>query len=135
MKVFIYTFAKLKGTENFKGWAKELSFALQNASLISYANAKVLKPVSYTEKEPAAVSKEKIDKREADIEKWILNEYRNQHAHSCRKVLTNFWSVKETTNTATRVAIVSCGRSGVVKMMTHGEVTFQEVLYLYPYSC
>ena len=72
----MYTFTKLKGTENYKVWAREMSFALRDAGLISYANGTAVKPIPYTESECDTVSEEKIEKREADIEKWILNDSR-----------------------------------------------------------
>lgn len=72
----MYTFAKLKGTENYKGWAREMSFALRDAGLISYANGTAVKSNLCTKEECASVGEEKIEKREADIEKWILNDSR-----------------------------------------------------------
>lgn len=72
----MYTFAKLKGTENYKVWAREMSFALRDAGLFSYANGTAMKPIPYTESECETVSEEKIEKREADIEKWVLNDSR-----------------------------------------------------------
>ena len=71
-----YTFAKLKGTENYKEWAREISFALRDADLISYASGTAVRPDPYTKKERGSVSEEKFEKREADIEKWILNDSR-----------------------------------------------------------
>ena len=46
-----------------------MNFALQNAGLISYVNSIAVKPILYTKSEFVTVSKQKIKKREADIEK------------------------------------------------------------------
>lgn len=40
----IYIFAKLKGTEHHKEWAREMGFALQDAGLESYADGTSIKP-------------------------------------------------------------------------------------------
>lgn len=70
-----YTFSKLKGTENYKEWVQEMEFALQDASLISYAFGTSAKPKLYTEEQKfskdrtALLSEEKIEKREAELEK------------------------------------------------------------------
>lgn len=77
-----YTFSKLKGTENYKEWVREMGFALRGAGLISYANGTSVKPKLHTEDEAhprdgsAPLSEEKIEKREAEVEKWILNDSR-----------------------------------------------------------
>lgn len=74
-----YTFTKLKGIENYKQRAREMGFALQDAGLESYADGTSIKPKLYTESEktPAAfaipLSEEKIEKRQAEVDKWILN--------------------------------------------------------------
>lgn len=74
-----YTVAKLKGTENYKEWAREMGFALQDAGLESYADGTSIKPRLYIESEmyPMApllpLSEEKIEKRQAEIDKWVLN--------------------------------------------------------------
>ena len=65
----IYTFIKLKSTENYKVWAQKISFALRDAGLISYANGTAVKPILYTKSEYDIVSEKKIKKRKADIEK------------------------------------------------------------------
>lgn len=46
-----------------------MSFALRDSGLISYANGTAVKPIPYTESECDTVSKEKIKKKEVDIEK------------------------------------------------------------------
>ena len=77
-----YTFSKLKGTENYKEWAREMGFALQDAGLISYAYGMSAKPKLYTEEQKypkdksALLSEEKIKKRETELKKWILNDMR-----------------------------------------------------------
>ena len=65
----MYTFIKLKSTENYKIWVRKMSFALRDVGLISYANGTAVKPIPYTKSECDTVSEEKIEKREADIEK------------------------------------------------------------------
>ena len=40
----MYTFANLKGTENYKEWAREMSFALRDAGLIPYASGTAVRP-------------------------------------------------------------------------------------------
>ena len=45
----LYTFTKLKGTENYKKWSREIGFALQDTSLESYADDTSTKPKMYTE--------------------------------------------------------------------------------------
>lgn len=97
----MYTFAKLKGTENYKGWAREMSFALRDAGLISYANGTAVKPNPYRKEECASVSEEKIEKREADIEKWILNDSRTGEkigkmcTTAVQQLIKDEWSAKK----------------------------------------
>lgn len=75
-------FSKLKGPEDFKEWAREMGFALQDAGLMSYANGTSAKPKLYREEEKGAsngsapLSDEQIEKREAEVEEWILNDSR-----------------------------------------------------------
>ena len=64
------------------------------------------------------------------INQNLLDSGATEHANNCRDAFTNFRPVREVAHTATGEAIVSYGRGDVVKMMTHGEVTFQEVLYI-----
>lgn len=64
------------------------------------------------------------------INQNLLDFGATEHANNCRDAFTNFQSIRETAHTATGEAIVSYGRGDVVKMMTHGEVTFQNVLYI-----
>lgn len=97
----IYTFAKIKGIENYKVWAREMSFALRDAGSISYANGTAVKPVPYTESEYATVSEEKIGKREADIEEWILNDsrtggkIRKMCTRAVQQQIKDEWSAKK----------------------------------------
>lgn len=64
------------------------------------------------------------------INQNLLDSGATEYANNCRDAFTNFRSIRETAHTATGEAIVSYGRGDVVKMMTHKEVTFQEVLYI-----
>lgn len=97
----MYTFAKLKGTENYKGWAREMGFALRDAGLFSYANGTAVKPGPYTKEECASFSEEKIEKGEADIEKWILNDSRTcgkigkMCTRAVQQQIKDEWSAKE----------------------------------------
>lgn len=65
----VYIFTKLKGIENYKEWAREMGFVLQDVGLESYVDSISIKPELYTklEKNPAAptisLSEEKIEKR------------------------------------------------------------------------
>ena len=102
-----YTFAKLKGTENYKEWAKEMGFALQDAGLESYVDGMCKKPELYTKtkKYPAApavpLSEEKIEKRKAEVEKWVLNNSRTCDKigkmcwRSVQQQLKKTWTAKE----------------------------------------
>jgi len=38
-----YSFEKLKGPDNYKEWAREMTFALQDAGLMSYINGTIRK--------------------------------------------------------------------------------------------
>ena len=63
-----YTFTKLKGTKNYKEWAKEMGFTLQDVNLESYADSTCKKPELYTKIEKyltalaVPLSEEKIEK-------------------------------------------------------------------------
>ena len=97
----MYTFAKLKGTENYKEWAREMSFALRDAGLINYASGTALRPDSYTKEERGSVNEENFEKREADIEKWILNDSRTggkiekMCTRAVQQQIKDEWSVKK----------------------------------------
>ena len=64
------------------------------------------------------------------INQNVLDSGATKYTNNCRDVFTNFQSIKKTAYTATREAIMSYGQVEVVKMMTYGEVTFQNVLYI-----
>lgn len=64
------------------------------------------------------------------INQNLLDSGATEHANNCRDAFTNFQSIRETAHTATGKAIVSYGRNDVVKMITHKEITFQEVIYI-----
>ena len=57
-------------------WQFWITHIFHATGLISYANGTAVKPVPCKESECDTVSEEKIEKREADIEKWILNDSR-----------------------------------------------------------
>ena len=64
------------------------------------------------------------------INQNLLDFGATEHANNCRDAFTNFWPVREIAHTAIGKAIVSYRRDDVVKMITHGKITFQEVLYI-----
>ena len=64
------------------------------------------------------------------INQNLLDSGAAEHANNCRNKFTNFQPVREVAHTSTGEAIVSYSRGDIIKMMTHGEVTFQEVFYI-----
>ena len=75
----LYTFINLKGTENYKKWSREIGFALQDTSLESYADDTSTNPKMYIKSQKYLIApelplpEEKIKKRQAEIDKWTLN--------------------------------------------------------------
>lgn len=65
----IYTFVMLRIVLNYRVWAREMSFALQDAGLIRYGNDTVVKPAPYIKSKYDIIGKKKIQKRETYIEK------------------------------------------------------------------
>lgn len=74
-----YTFSKPKIIKNSEKWAQKIWFALQNAGLINYTFGTSAKPKLYIEEQKffkdkfTLWSEEKIEKREAKFNIWILN--------------------------------------------------------------
>lgn len=70
-----YTFSKLKEIENYKEWARKMTFAFQDTSLISYVSGIFVKPKLSTKKQKNTKNglllllKKKIKKREAQLKK------------------------------------------------------------------
>lgn len=77
-----YTFIKLKGTENYKKWAKKIGFALEDVGLERYANGiyKISELYTKIEKNLAilaiSLSEKKIEKQKAEVKKWVFNNSR-----------------------------------------------------------
>lgn len=102
-----YIFVKLKGTENYKEWAREMGFALQDADLETYADGTGKKPKLYIESKitlaaPAMpLSEQKIEKRQAEVEKWVPNNSRTcgkigkMCSRSVQQQLKKTWTAKE----------------------------------------
>lgn len=95
-----YSFEKLKGPENYKEWAREMSFALRDAGLMSYVNGTFRKPVlDETLKDP-----ELIAKKEEAIDTWIQKDDRavDKLGKMCSKPVQlefkDHWSAKEAWN-------------------------------------
>lgn len=64
-----YSFEKLQGPNNYKEWAREMSFALRYAGLMGYVNGTIKKSVlSKDDKDP-----EQIAKKEEVIDTWGSN--------------------------------------------------------------
>lgn len=84
-----------------------MGFALRDPGLICYANGTSVKPKLYTEDEKcqkdgsALLSDEKIERREAEVEKWILNDSRTcgkicrMCARAVQQQLKDTWTAKE----------------------------------------
>ena len=70
------TFPKLKGSDNYKEWAREMEFALKQVGLMGLVNCDRIRPLPHTEEQKEAILKkdedERIEKREEAIEKWDL---------------------------------------------------------------
>lgn len=74
-----YAFAKLKGSENYKEWAREMGFALKEAGLMSLVNGDRSRPLEYKKEQKDVLLKkddgeDRIEKREDAIEKWNTND-------------------------------------------------------------
>lgn len=74
-----YAFAKLKGSENYKEWAREMGFALKEAGLMSLVNGDRSRPLEYKKEQKDVLLKkddgeDRIEKREHAIEKWNTND-------------------------------------------------------------
>lgn len=76
-------FPRLKGTENYKDWAREMGFYLQELGLMGHADGTLAKPELYTEEEKGTsngsaplLSDRTIERREEEVEKWRLNDLR-----------------------------------------------------------
>ena len=70
------TFPKLKGSDNYKEWAREMEFALKQVGLMGLVNGDRIRPLPHTEEQKEAILQkdedERIEKREEAIEKWDL---------------------------------------------------------------
>ena len=75
----VRTFDKLKGSENYKEWAREMEFALIDVGLMGLVTGDRIRPLQYTEEQKEAILKkeygdERIKRREEAIEKWDIND-------------------------------------------------------------
>ncbi len=71
------TFPKLKGSDNYKEWAREMTFALRQVELMRLVNDNRIRPLPYTKEQKKAILEKdeevRIEKREEVIEKWDIN--------------------------------------------------------------
>ncbi len=71
------TFPKLKGSDNYKEWAREMTFALRQVGLMGLVNGNRIRPLPYTKEQKEAILEKdeevRIEKREEAIEKWDIN--------------------------------------------------------------
>lgn len=71
------TFSKLKGSDNYKEWACEMTFALRQIELMRLVNDDRIQPLSYTKEQKKTILEKneevRIEKREEVIEKWNIN--------------------------------------------------------------
>lgn len=71
----VYTFLKLKSKENYNKYTRDMGFAFLDISLMTFAKSTLIKPKLYTKdiKHPkdgsAPLTKERIEKQEAKVEK------------------------------------------------------------------
>ncbi len=71
------TFSKLKGSDNYKEWACEITFALRQIELMRLVNDDWIRPLSYTKEQKKTILEKneevRIEKHEEVIEKWNIN--------------------------------------------------------------
>ncbi len=95
-----YSFEKLKGSDNYKEWAREMTFALRDAGLMSYINGTIRKPVL----DETLKDLELIAKKEEAIDTWIQKDDRavGKLGKMCFKPVQlgfkDHWSAKEAWN-------------------------------------
>ena len=67
-----YSFEKLKGADNYKEWALEMSFVLKDAGLMGFVTGTAVKPVhDRNEKRP-----DRVDKKQEAIDIWLEKDSR-----------------------------------------------------------
>lgn len=128
-----YTFAKLRGTENYKEWAQKMEFALQDAYFETYAGVLIPK-------------NDDSDRTSEDIQLGaitlcqthglenldLLDFGAKDHAHNSRDDFTGFCSMIEEacTITGTGKRIISYGRGNISKKFACSKVTFIDAFYV-----
>ncbi len=65
------SFQKLKGSENYREWAREMTSTLQTAELMGHVTGTVTIPTPYSGDSMAADHEEKYEKRQEAIDDWI----------------------------------------------------------------
>jgi hypothetical protein len=76
-----YRFAKLKGSENYKEWACEMSFALQDVGLMGHVTGETKQLPEYTDDQLKEMGRgldaqDRVDRRQEAREKWATNNRR-----------------------------------------------------------
>lgn len=77
-----YAFAKLKGNENYKEWAREMEFALKDAGLMDHINDDDEdQPTEYTKEQKELYKRtpegeDRLERRKEIIKKWKTNDAR-----------------------------------------------------------
>ncbi len=71
------TFSKLKESDNYKEWAREMTFALRQIELMRLVNDDRIRSLSYTKEQKKTILEKneevRIEKHEEVIEKWDIN--------------------------------------------------------------
>ena len=123
-----YTFAKLKRRENYKEWAQEMEFALQNAGLGTYAGIPI--PKMTIAVEPPELSNLEPSQTH-DLENLDLLDFgATDHAHISRDAFISFCPMIEKAFSTYGRAVYFLWSRNISKKFACSNVTFTNVLYV-----